>query len=180
MSKETPPYPSARNLLEGRTVVVTAAAGTGIGFAAARRCVEEGARVLISDLHERRLAEARDGLAALPDTILEAASSIEETDPIGPVPQGPFLNQMVLLWTGLAPRTLLEHCLTLERAAGRERGERWGPRTLDLDIVKYGNHVIREPGLVVPHPELARRGFWRRELSELEPRLQRRRTDAED
>ncbi len=58
MSKETPPYPSARNLLEGRTVVVTAAAGTGIGFAAARRCVEEGARVLISDLHERRLAEA--------------------------------------------------------------------------------------------------------------------------
>ena len=57
MSKETPPYPSARNLLEGRTVVVTAAAGTGIGFAAARRCVEEGARVLISDLHERRLAE---------------------------------------------------------------------------------------------------------------------------
>ena len=65
MSKETPPYPSARNLLEGRTVVVTAAAGTGIGFAAARRCVEEGARVLISDLHERRLAEAAARLGGI-------------------------------------------------------------------------------------------------------------------
>jgi 2-amino-4-hydroxy-6-hydroxymethyldihydropteridine diphosphokinase len=129
---------------------------------------------------EQLLAAARDGLARLPETTFEAASSIEETEPIGPVPQGHFLNQMVLLWTELPPRVLFDHCLTLERAAGREREERWGPRTLDLDLVKYGDRVIREPGIVVPHPELPHREFWKRELAELEPRLQRRPTDAED
>jgi 2-amino-4-hydroxy-6-hydroxymethyldihydropteridine diphosphokinase len=129
---------------------------------------------------ERFLAEARHDLAGLPETTLEAVSRIEETEPIGSVPQGHFLNQMVLLRTALAPRELLDHCLKLERKAGRERGERWGPRTLDLDIVKFGDRVIREPGLDVPHPQLPHRDFWQRELAELEPRLQGRRTDVED
>lgn len=64
MAAPIPPYPQGRNLLLGKTVVVTAAAGTGIGFAAARRAAEEGARVLISDFHERRLGEAADRIAA--------------------------------------------------------------------------------------------------------------------
>ncbi len=68
MSRETPPYPPGRNLLEGKTVLITAAAGSGIGFAAAKRCSEEGARVMISDIHERRLEEAADELAALSGT----------------------------------------------------------------------------------------------------------------
>lgn len=63
MSKETPPYPKGHGLLEGKTVLITAAAGAGIGFATARRCAEEGARVMISDVHERRLGEAADELA---------------------------------------------------------------------------------------------------------------------
>ncbi len=114
------------------------------------------------------LAFARERLAELPGTRLVAASQVEETAPLGPVPQGPFLNQMVLLETALAPRDLLLGLLELERERGRDRDERWGPRTLDLDIVRYGDWVVSEPGLTVPHPELPNRDFWRRELAELE------------
>lgn len=113
------------------------------------------------------LAYARGWLAALPHTRLVAASAVEETAPLGPVPQGPFLNQMVVLDTTLAPRDLLDACLAIERAAGRVRRQRWGPRTLDLDIVRYGDRVVREVGLTIPHPELPNRAFWQRELAEL-------------
>ncbi len=111
---------------------------------------------------------ARERLAALPGTTLAAASAIEETEPLGPVPQGTYLNQMVLLHTELAPRELLDACLKIEMEAGRERRERWGPRVLDLDIVRYGDREVREPGLTIPHPELPNRPFWLRELAELE------------
>lgn len=116
---------------------------------------------------ESHLAFARERLAGLPDTRLLAVSRVEETAPLGP-PQGPYLNQMVLLETGLDPGELLAHCRTIERERGRERRERWGPRTLDLDIVRFGERTVREPDLVVPHPELAHRDFWQRELAELE------------
>lgn len=96
-------------------------------------------------------------------------SAIEETDPIGPVPQGRYLNQMVLLRTALSARELLDACLAIEQAAGRERAKRWGPRTLDLDIVRFGDLVIEEPDLRVPHPEIPHRPFWQRELTELLP-----------
>jgi 2-amino-4-hydroxy-6-hydroxymethyldihydropteridine diphosphokinase len=96
-----------------------------------------------------------------------AASDVEETEPLGPVPQAPYLNQMLLLDTGLAPRALLDALLAIESAEGRVRRERWGPRTLDCDIVLYGDLSLREPGLVVPHPELPHRAFWRRELRQL-------------
>jgi 2-amino-4-hydroxy-6-hydroxymethyldihydropteridine diphosphokinase len=76
---------------------------------------------------------------------------------------------MVLLRTGLCPRALLEACLAIERAAGRERRERWGPRTLDLDLVRVGGRTVDEPDLRLPHPELPRRAFWQRELVELSP-----------
>jgi 2-amino-4-hydroxy-6-hydroxymethyldihydropteridine diphosphokinase len=123
-----------------------------------------------SNLGDRaaHLTHARARLAALPDTVLLAASAVEETAPLGPVPQGPYLNQMVLLETALAPAELLRRCLAIEGERGRERRERWGPRTLDLDLVRFGNRVIREPGLTLPHPELARREFWRTEIAELE------------
>lgn len=126
-----------------------------------------------SNLGDRdaHLAAARAALAALPDTALIAASAVEDTEPLGPVPQGRYLNQMVLLETALPPRELLEALLAIERAAGRERRERWGPRTLDLDIVRYGERMVDEPGLSIPHPELSRRPFWQRELEELEPHV---------
>lgn len=114
------------------------------------------------------LAHARSRLGALPGTRLVAASRVEETAPIGPIAQPPYLNQMVLLETSLAPAELLAYCLTIEAERGRERGERWGPRTLDLDIVRYGSRSVREPRLTIPHPELPNRDFWQREIAELE------------
>lgn len=114
------------------------------------------------------LAAARAAIGALPGTRIVAASTVEETDPVGPVPQGLYLNQMLLVETALAPRPLLDALLGIERAAGRVRRERWGPRTLDCDIVRYGDRIVDEPGLVIPHPELANRPFWQRELAEID------------
>ena len=116
------------------------------------------------------LAYARARLAALPRSRLLKESRIEETAPLGPVPQGPYLNQMVLLETTLEPAALLVQLHAIESERGRERraGVRWGPRTLDLDIVRFGDRVVREPELVIPHPELPNRPFWQRELAELE------------
>jgi 2-amino-4-hydroxy-6-hydroxymethyldihydropteridine diphosphokinase len=113
------------------------------------------------------LSRAREAIARLPRTRVVGASDVEETAPIGPVPQGFYLNQMLLLETGLAPRELLDALLGIEAAEGRVRRKRWGPRTLDCDIVLYGDLALREPGLVVPHPELGNRAFWQRELRQL-------------
>jgi 2-amino-4-hydroxy-6-hydroxymethyldihydropteridine diphosphokinase len=114
------------------------------------------------------LAAARAALAALPGTRLLATSAVEETRPLGGMEQPPYLNQMVLLETTLDPRALLAACQAIERSRGRVRSERWGARTLDLDIVRYGGRRIAEPDLIIPHPELPNRDFWIRELAELE------------
>ena len=114
------------------------------------------------------LAHARSRLSGLPGTKLLKASRIEETAPLGPVAQGAYLNQMVLLETSLEPGELLAHCHTIEAERGRERRERWGPRTLDLDIVRYGARTVQTPELAIPHPELHNRDFWLREIAELE------------
>lgn len=117
---------------------------------------------------QAHLAHARVRLAALPGTRVVAMSRIEETEPIGPVAQGAYLNQMVLLETSLSPAELLAHCRAIEAERGRERRERWGPRTLDLDIVRYGARTVREPDLTIPHPELPNRRFWQQEIEEIE------------
>jgi 2-amino-4-hydroxy-6-hydroxymethyldihydropteridine diphosphokinase len=113
------------------------------------------------------LALGRDQLAALPRSRLRAVSSIDETEPLGPIPQARYLNQMAALETDLDPEELLDALQSIERTAGRVRGARWGPRTLDLDIVLYEGQSVTTDRLVVPHPELPRRDFWRRELAEL-------------
>jgi 2-amino-4-hydroxy-6-hydroxymethyldihydropteridine diphosphokinase len=113
------------------------------------------------------LALGRNALATLPRSRLRAVSSIEETEPLGPVQQQRYLNQMAALETDLAPEELLDALQSIERSAGRERAQRWGPRTLDLDIVLYERQSVATDRLVVPHPELVRRDFWRRELAEL-------------
>ncbi len=116
------------------------------------------------------LAHARAAIAALPHTRVLGESSVEETAPFGPVQQGPFLNQMLALETELTPRELLDELLRIEREAGRVRDVRWGPRTLDLDIVMYESQTANEPGLMLPHPGLPDRDFWQRELTELRGR----------
>jgi 2-amino-4-hydroxy-6-hydroxymethyldihydropteridine diphosphokinase len=114
------------------------------------------------------LAAARAALAALPGTCLLAESAVEETAPLAGMDQPPYLNQMVLLETVLEPRALLAACQAIERSRGRVRAERWGPRTLDLDIVRYGHRRMADPDLIIPHPGLSDRDFWIRELAELE------------
>jgi 2-amino-4-hydroxy-6-hydroxymethyldihydropteridine diphosphokinase len=116
---------------------------------------------------EAHLAAARAALATLPQSRVVAVSSVEETAPLGPVAQGAYLNQMVAVETSLPPRALLAALQRIEQAAGRVHTVRWGPRTLDLDIVLFEHQRVSEPDLVVPHPELPNRDFWRRELAEL-------------
>lgn len=120
-----------------------------------------------SNLGQREvfLAEARRAIAGLAHTRVLGQTEAEETAPIGPVAQGPFLNQMVAIETELSPQDLLAALKEIEQAAGRVRTTRWGPRTLDLDIVLFEKQSVREPELTVPHPELSNRSFWLRELA---------------
>lgn len=114
------------------------------------------------------LSAARAAVASLPATRLLAASRVEETAPFGSGPQGPYLNQMVVVATALAPRALLTQLQRIERTLGRVRSRRWGARTVDLDIVHFGGLALRSADLVLPHPGLPDRAFWRRELAELD------------
>lgn len=122
-----------------------------------------------SNLGDRaaQLAAARAALAELPRSRVLAESTVEETAPVGPVPQGAFLNQMIALETELSPRELLVALQEIERRGGRVRDVRWGPRSIDLDIVTMRNQRSDDPGCRVPHPELPNRDFWQRELAEL-------------
>jgi len=120
----------------------------------------------LGDRHAH-LALARDRLARLPGTVLLGASPIDETAPLGGLDQPLYLNQMVVLETSLAPRALLAACQEIEAQAGRRRRERWASRTLDLDVVRYGDVVMDEPGLTLPHPGLEQRPFWQEELDAL-------------
>ena len=117
---------------------------------------------------ERHLTVARDAIARLPHTTVLAVTEPEETEPIGPPGQGRYLNQMVAIETELAPHALLDALQAIEKDAGRVRNERWGPRTLDLDIVRFARQAIADESLVVPHPALPDRDFWQRELDVLE------------
>lgn len=111
-----------------------------------------------------------DAIAAMPDVV--ALSPIYETVPVGgPDAQGPYLNAVAELDTELSPRELLEVCHRLETAAGRERLERWGPRSLDVDVLLVGDLTIDEPDLTVPHPRLWERAFVLIPLAVLAPDL---------
>ena len=122
-----------------------------------------------SNLGQREvfLAQARRAIAALAGTRVLGETAAEETAPIGPVAQEPFLNQMIAIETELSPHDLLVELHRIEADAGRVREARWGPRTLDLDIVLFENQSVQENGLTVPHPELSNRDFWLRELNAL-------------
>jgi 2-amino-4-hydroxy-6-hydroxymethyldihydropteridine diphosphokinase len=152
-------------------------ARAGAAPAGERRDVQLVAAELVdvalgSNLGDRaeHLAYARAAIAALPGTRILAATRVEETAPVGPAGQGAYLNQMLRVETMLAPHALLDRLLYAEAAAGRVRDSalRWGPRTLDCDIVRFGDRVMHTERLTVPHPELARRDWWQRELAELD------------
>lgn len=119
------------------------------------------------------LASARTALATLPATRLLAASRVEETAPFGAGAQGAYLNQMVVVATVLTPHALLRALQAIERSLGRVRSRRWGARTIDLDIVRFGDRTLHSRALALPHPGLRDRHFWQRELAELESLLER-------
>jgi 2-amino-4-hydroxy-6-hydroxymethyldihydropteridine diphosphokinase len=121
---------------------------------------------------ESTLRSALDRLGHEPEIEVLAVSRFRETDPVGLEDQPRFVNAAAKLRTTLSPRALLERLLAVERGLGREReGPRFGPRTLDLDLLVFGDAVIDEPGLTVPHPRLAERLFALEPLADLDPRL---------
>ena len=107
------------------------------------------------------LRTATDALARLPGTRLLRASGLYRTPAWGLEQQPDFINGVVALETRLDPRELLDELLRIERESGRERdgGPRWGPRTLDLDLLLHGDAVVDQPGLRLPHPHLHERAF---------------------
>ena len=120
------------------------------------------AAIALGSNMEEPLVQVRlafDELAALPSTVMVKRSSLYRTVPVGYAEQPPFINAVALVDTKLGPRALLDHLLEIERRHGRVRDIPNGPRTLDLDIVLYGEQVIDEPGLKVPHPRAHERAF---------------------
>jgi 2-amino-4-hydroxy-6-hydroxymethyldihydropteridine diphosphokinase len=125
-----------------------------------------------SNLGDREGA-IRDALEALAEHVrVVAVSSLRETEPWGYAEQPPFLNAAAAVETDLSPRELLDLLLAVERRLGRTRdGARYGPRAIDLDLLLYGEEVVDEPGLTVPHPRLHERRFALEPLAELDPDL---------
>jgi 2-amino-4-hydroxy-6-hydroxymethyldihydropteridine diphosphokinase len=122
---------------------------------------------------EAMLRRALDLLAAEPGIDLLAVSAFRETEPVGLRDQPRFLNAAAAAGTTLGPRGLLERLLAIEAALGRIRsGPRFGPRTIDLDLLLYGDAVVDEPGLTLPHPRLHERRFALEPLAELDPGLE--------
>lgn len=128
-----------------------------------------------SNLGEREatLREALTRLGELDGVAVVAVSSFRETDPVGNVDQPRFVNGAAEIETNLGPRELLDRLLEVERSLGRDRSreERWGPRTVDLDLLLYGDETVGEVGLEIPHPRLAERPFVLEPLLELDPEL---------
>jgi len=105
------------------------------------------------------LQGAVEALAGTPGLTVAAVSPVYETDPVGGPEQPDYLNAVVLVEGDLAPRALLERSLTVEAAFARTRDVRWGPRTLDVDVVAVGDLRVAEPDLLLPHPRAAERAF---------------------
>ena len=115
---------------------------------------------------------ALERLALAPGVAVVATSSIYRTAPWGKLDQPDFLNMATLLRVTISPRALLDLCLSIERDHGRARLEHWGPRTLDIDVLTYGDLVVEEPGLTIPHPRLQDRAFVLTPLAEIAPDIQ--------
>ena len=116
-------------------------------------------------------AAALRALGAHPGVTALRLSSVYRTAPWGKLDQPEFLNMAALVETSLPARDLLALCLSVEREGGRERRERWGPRTIDIDILSYGSETLDEPGLQIPHPRIAERAFVLAPLAEIAPGL---------
>ena len=115
------------------------------------------------------LAEAIQLLQQNDKISVRLQSSVLETSPVSHIEQGDFLNQVIQVDTTLDPISLLQACLEVEASLGRVREERWGPRTIDIDILFYSDEIIEMSGLTIPHPEVHKRPFMLLPLSEISP-----------
>jgi 2-amino-4-hydroxy-6-hydroxymethyldihydropteridine diphosphokinase len=115
------------------------------------------------------LQRAVELLATEPGLRVERSSRVYETDPVGGPPQPEYLNAVVEVQTTLSPHDLLAACMDVEQRMGRVRGERWGPRIIDVDVLTYDEEEVDEPDLVVPHPRMHERAFVLVPLLELDP-----------
>jgi 2-amino-4-hydroxy-6-hydroxymethyldihydropteridine diphosphokinase len=124
-----------------------------------------------SNLEEpvRQLRNGLEALGKLPDTRIVRVSSFYRSAPVGYADQPDFVNAVAVIETGLAPRALLDALLDVERRHGRVREFPNAPRTLDLDIVAYGDRIVDEPGLAIPHPRMHERAFVMVPLAEIAP-----------
>ncbi|MCX5493452.1 2-amino-4-hydroxy-6-hydroxymethyldihydropteridine diphosphokinase [Kaistia dalseonensis] len=118
---------------------------------------------------EAIMGRAIKALTSSPSVTVTAVSSLYETPPWGPIPQGAYLNACIGVETSLSARALLALCRSIEETEGRERLVRWGPRTLDIDLLLYGQETIDELGLIVPHPRMVQRAFVLIPLAEIAP-----------
>lgn len=119
-----------------------------------------------------KIESALNRLAQLPQTRLLARSRLYRSAPLGPAGQPDYCNAVAALDTGLGPHELLDQLQAIERDAGRVRGERWGARSLDLDLLLHGDSRIDDERLKLPHPELANRVFVLQPLAEIAPTLE--------
>jgi 2-amino-4-hydroxy-6-hydroxymethyldihydropteridine diphosphokinase len=115
--------------------------------------------------------QAFAALATLPESRLVSRSPLYQTRPLGPIAQGDFINAVAGLLTQLLPEVLLSHLRGIEVAQGRVRTERWGPRSLDLDLLVFGTQKINTESLTVPHPGIAERNFVLVPLADIAPTL---------
>ena len=124
-----------------------------------------------SNLGDREflIRKAVESLRQLPQTNVSGVSSLYDTEPVGETEQPPFLNAVAWIETELSPRELLWQMLLIEKRMGRVRSKRWGPRSIDLDLLFYDDELIDEPDLQIPHPEAHRRAFVLYPLLELDP-----------
>ena len=120
----------------------------------------------------RYLAAALRALASEPGVRVEAVSSVYETQPVGVLEQPVFLNLVAQVTTTLSTRELLACCLRIEAGLGRVRSERWGPRTIDVDVLWFDDQAVNEPDLELPHPRMTTRAFVLVPLAEIAPALE--------
>ena len=118
---------------------------------------------------KKYLEKAIKALKGMPEITVTSMSSVYETEPLGGIEQNRFLNMVIKIETTLAPNKLLEAIMEIEKDLGRVRTIRWGPRTIDIDILLYGNEVINTKDLVIPHIGLTERDFVLVPLLEMDP-----------
>jgi len=139
-----------------------------VTLASSKACIALGANIG-DPLHQIEAGFA--ALAALPDTRLLVRSSLYRSAPVGYADQPDFINAVAIIETSLAPHVLLDALLNIERVNGRVREFANAPRTLDLDIVLYGDSVVHDPGLTIPHARMLERAFVMVPLAEVAPEM---------